>query len=57
MAGVLSWKRIGHFAFVVSFFPMLMPRYPLIGFPIGPLAQGFSNFWCCGAHEEIDHNL
>jgi len=21
------------------------------------LAQGFSNFWCYGAHEEIDHNL
>jgi len=21
------------------------------------LKQGFSNFWCCGAHEEIDHNL
>jgi len=19
--------------------------------------QEFSNFWCCGAHEEIDHNL
>ena len=21
------------------------------------LDQGFSNFWCYGAHEEIDHNL
>jgi len=21
------------------------------------LEQGFSNFWCYGAHEEIDHNL
>jgi len=21
------------------------------------LGQGFSNFWCCGAHEEIDHYL
>jgi len=21
------------------------------------LGQGFSNFWCYGAHEEIDHNL
>jgi len=21
------------------------------------LVQGFSNFWCYGAHEEIDHNL
>jgi len=21
------------------------------------LHQGFSNFWCYGAHEEIDHNL
>jgi len=23
----------------------------------GGLEQGFSNFWCYGAHEEIDHNL
>jgi len=23
----------------------------------GALGQGFSNFWCYGAHEEIDHNL
>ena len=22
-----------------------------------PLRQGFSKFWCYGAHEEIDHNL
>jgi len=21
------------------------------------LVQGFSNFWCYGAHEEIDHSL
>jgi len=21
------------------------------------LCQGFSNIWCYGAHEEIDHNL
>jgi len=21
------------------------------------VGQGFSNFWCYGAHEEIDHNL
>jgi len=24
---------------------------------IGQLDQGFSNFWCYGDHEEIDHNL
>jgi len=23
----------------------------------GLIEQGFSNFWCYGAHEEIDHNL
>jgi len=23
----------------------------------GHLDQGYSNFWCYGAHEEIDHNL
>jgi len=22
-----------------------------------PIDQGFSNFWCYGGHEEIDHNL
>jgi len=22
-----------------------------------PVEQGFSNLWCYGAHEEIDHNL
>ena len=22
-----------------------------------PVEQGISNFWCYGAHEEIDHNL
>jgi len=24
---------------------------------ISSVAQGFSNFWCYGAHGEIDHNL
>jgi len=32
---VYSAGKIGYFAFVVSIFPLLMPRYPLIGFLTG----------------------
>ena len=29
----------------------------VVGARVKTVKQGFSNFWCYGAHEEIDHNL
>jgi len=41
---VYSAGKIGYFAFVVSFFLMLMPRYPL-GFLTGPILVALSWEW------------
>ena len=48
--------RIGD---VFRFLPTCDERHAALTSSLGliGLCQGFSNFWCYGAHEEIDHNL
>jgi len=36
---------------------LMMVGYWKLYCRVGKLDQGCSNFWCYGAHEEIDHNL